>query len=232
VVKRSHVEAVFLDFGGVICVPDHDAIRRALLPHRVAADGMALDRAHYVGMAAFDRAGGEEPQAGDEYLAAYVRAAGVLESSVAAAAEALRQAKAPWSHLLAGAGTGLRALAAMRLRLAVVSNSDGTLEARLRARGTCQVGSGPGVAVRAIIDSTAVGLHKPDPQIFAFALRATGARREATLHVGDSLHFDVHGAQAAGLGAVHVAPPGFCADRSHPHIATLAELPALLTSLS
>jgi putative hydrolase of the HAD superfamily len=183
-------------------------------------------------MAALDRAGGEEPQAWDDYLAAYVRAAGVSEASVTSAAEALRQAKTPWSHLLAGTGAGLRALAAMRLRLAVVSNSDGTLEARLRARGTCQVGSGPGVAMRAIIDSTAVGCRKPDAQIFQLALSATEARREATVHVGDSVHFDVHGAQAAGLRAVHVAPPGFCTDRSHPHIATLAELPALLTSFS
>jgi putative hydrolase of the HAD superfamily len=228
----SRIEAVFLDFGGVIGAPDHDGIRRALLPLRVTADGTRLDRAHYAGMAAFDRAGGEEPEAADEYLAAYVRAVGVPGASVASAMEAMRQAKVPWSHLLVGASAGLQALSAMGLRLAVVSNSDGTLEARLRAHGTCQVGSGPGVAVRAIIDSTAVGWRKPDPQIFELALRTTGARREATSHVGDSLHFDVHGAEAAGLRAVHVAPPGFCADRSHPHIATLAELPALLTSLS
>ena len=53
--------------------------------------------------------------------------------------------------------------------MGVVSNASGQIEAVL-ARETCQVGDGPHVAMRVIVDSDVVGVAKPDPAIFDHAL--------------------------------------------------------------
>ncbi|HEY3240727.1 MAG TPA: HAD-IA family hydrolase, partial [Acidimicrobiia bacterium] len=133
-------------------------------------------------------------------------------------------AKGMWSRLVPEAVDALRALAAAGLALAIVSNSDGTLEGRLAAEGICQVGPGRGVPVAVVIDSGAVGVAKPDPAIFDIALKATGVAPGAALHVGDAVGADVAGARAAGVRPVHLDPHGFCADHSHPHLRALAEL--------
>ena len=81
-----------------------------------------------------------------------------------------------------------------------------------------------------IIDSAVVGVAKPDPAIFAIALKALNVPAGPNvLHVGDSLRYDVAGARAAGLQPVHMDPFGFCpAPDDHPHIRRLADLPALV----
>ncbi len=67
-------------------------------------------------------------------------------------------------------------------------------------------------------------MAKPDPAVFAPALEALGTEPGRTLHVGDSVHYDVLGAQAAGLQALHFDPRGLCTDESHGHLARLVEL--------
>jgi putative hydrolase of the HAD superfamily len=81
------------------------------------------------------------------------------------------------------------------LRLGVVSNFDGRLTA---------VCAGLGIArcFATIVMSGRVGHAKPDPRIFAIALRRLGVAATEAVHVGDSETDDVEGAQAAGLRAV------------------------------
>ena len=164
-----------------------------------------------------------------------------------------------WAHVGLGAVDGLRAVAALGLPMGVVSNSDGTVEADLCRLGVCyatgprEYATGPGepgppqsspatertertertgtgVPVGIVIDSAVVGVAKPDPAIFSFALDALGVPpSEAVLHVGDSLRYDVAGALAAGLQPVHLDPYGFCPEPDgHQHIRRLADLPSLL----
>ena len=71
-----------------------------------------------------------------------------------------------------------------------MSNADGTVADVLASTGLLQVGPGPGVEVRAIVDSGAVGIAKPDPGIFHLALEAAGTAKkdvaaEATAKAGD-----------------------------------------------
>jgi putative hydrolase of the HAD superfamily len=54
----------------------------------------------------------------------------------------------------------------------------------------------------AVAISGEVGIAKPDPRIFRFALDLLGVEPERAWHVGDSLSTDVAGAKAAGLTAV------------------------------
>ena len=117
-------------------------------------------------------------------------------------------------RVFADVGPALRTLRGRGLGLAVVSNFDSRLRAVLRELGLAG-------DLDAVVVSSECGAAKPDRRIFTEALRATGARAESTLHVGDSLEHDVGGARAAGLAALRI-------DRSRPAaggtIASLAEV--------
>ena len=81
-----------------------------------------------------------------------------------------------------------------------------------------------------IVDSAVVGVAKPDPRIFGFALDALGVPAGHTvLHVGDSLRYDVAGALAAGLRPVHMDPYQLCPrPDGHLHVSSLAALAELV----
>ena len=49
-----------------------------------------------------------------------------------------------------------------------------------------------------------IGVPKPDPRIFEFALDLLGVRAHEAVMVGDSLEADVKGALGAGLHAILV----------------------------
>lgn len=65
-----------------------------------------------------------------------------------------------------------------------------------------------GIAGRfqAVVISDEVGLRKPDPRIFAIALRTLGVRPEEALYVGDSLSDDYAGARNAGVPFCYYNP--------------------------
>ncbi|HEV7686711.1 MAG TPA: HAD family hydrolase [Acidimicrobiia bacterium] len=234
----GEVEVVFLDVGGVFHLPDHGIVGAALRRAGVAGplDPAVLDRAHYAGAKALEVWPQGDVRTGlwAAYERAYALEAGVPEDQLDDAVAELDVAfaeKGVWSRLAAGSMDGLRALAATGVTLAIVSNSDGTVEERLRAEGICQVGPGTGVPMAIVIDSDAVGVAKPDPAIFRIALEATGVAPDRALHIGDTVGADVDGALAAGVRPVHLDPYGFCSDGSHPHTPDLATVAAALTAV-
>lgn len=82
-----------------------------------------------------------------------------------------------------------------RARLGVISNFYGNVRVLLDDAGITPL-------LTTVVDSTVVGVAKPDPRIFALALERIGAADPAqALYVGDSLDKDVAGAHAAGLHA-------------------------------
>ena len=222
------VEAVFLDVGGVFHLPDPAIVGPALVRAGVteSLDVDVLDRAHYAGARALAVWPERDVHAGvwAAYEQAYALEAGVppdrLEDAIADLDLAFAE-PGVWGRLAPGSLDGLAALAATGVALAIVSNSDGTLEDRLRREGICQVGPGAGVPMAVVIDSDAVGVAKPDPAIFHLALRATGVAPDRALHIGDTVGADVEGARAAGVRPVHLDPYGFCTDGSHPHVRDL-----------
>jgi putative hydrolase of the HAD superfamily len=231
----GEVEAVFLDVGGVFHLPSPEIIGAAL--QRVGVeppvDPDVLDRAHYAGAKALAVWPVADIALGvwTAYERAYALEAGVPEDRLddaIAALDAAFRVKGVWGRQAPGSMDGLRALAGSGVALAIVSNSDGTLEGRLRAEGICQVGPGAGVPMTIVIDSDAVGVAKPDPAIFAIALEACGVAPERALHIGDIVGADVDGARAAGVRPIHLDPYGFCADDSHPHVPDLKTVAELL----
>jgi HAD superfamily hydrolase (TIGR01509 family) len=104
-----------------------------------------------------------------------------------------------WSRPLDGVVAALEALGQAGLRLAVVSNSEGTLAALLDRMDLTR-------HFQVVIDSWVVGVTKPDPRIFHAALERLRVRPEEAVMVGDSLKADVEGARAAGVRAALVDP--------------------------
>ncbi len=228
-------DAVVLDVGGVFFVPETSWLVESLTAAGIAVElpEGGLLRAHYHGIRAVDEVMARPNAASGDFEAAYLgavaREVGVPDDCLGDAVATLAQAwKVPasevWTEPVPGSIEGLRALAAAGLGLAVVSNSDGTVEEKLRSAGVCQVGRGDGVEVAAVVDSHVAGVSKPDPRIFEPALSALDHDASRVAYVGDSLHYDVGGARRAGMWPVHFDPFALCADSDHHHVASLSGL--------
>ncbi len=205
--------AVLLDVGGVFLLPSREHIRAALsqVGHTVDSDE-AIDRAHYVSTRVFPMDLEGEEFMGPywrNYLDRYARTLAVDDALVPEAVEHLRHEYVTgglWSHEIEGAREGLRQLQKTGVTVGIVSNSDGSIGARLYEMEICQVGPGPGADVHCLIDSGQVGVEKPDPRIFDIALDSLGLPPEEVWYVGDTPAFDVVGAQRAGIRPILMDP--------------------------
>jgi putative hydrolase of the HAD superfamily len=248
------ISAILMDAGGVLIFPQPDVMRPPLVAAGVSPDHQTLERAHYRAMSLQDRPDGPEPTKDTwwrGYLLEYVAACGVPDGACDALATEMAQAIAGfgWTHVGPRVTAALRDIAALGIPLAVVSNSDGSVQAELRRLGVCYADDGQaepaggirvpaegirvpaeGIRVEVVLDSAVVGVAKPDPEIFRVALGRLGVPAgQEVLHVGDSLRYDVAGALAAGIRPVHLDPYGYCpAPAGHTHITSLADIPELV----
>jgi FMN phosphatase YigB (HAD superfamily) len=226
-------DAVSLDVGGVLIVPDRRAVNRALARAGVLHDPDRFIDGHYRAMAEIDRHRPRPEETGD-YTRGFLRAVGTPDAQLAAGAAALAavlRRPSVWRRRIPGAVAAARRLAAAGLRLAVTSNSDGTVAQRMRRYGVMQVGDGPGVRVEHITDSGVLGVAKPHPAMFLATAEGLGLPPERICHVGDSGCYDADGAAAVGMVAVHVDPFTLCG-ADHHHVESLVDfadcaLPAL-----
>lgn len=218
-------DAVSLDVGGVLVVPDHGVLAASLSTVGATFDRSRFDVGHYLAMAAVDAAV-SEPEDFTDYLDGFLAAVRVPADQRAGAHEALAGVLATpvWCQPVPGARSGLLALRAAGVRLAVTSNSDGTIADHLRRHEWVQVGDGPGAPVEVITDSGAIGVGKPHPAVYAATVDGLGLAAERILHIGDSVVYDVDGAAACGLRSVHMDPHGLCRSTDHPHVRTLSEV--------
>lgn len=220
---RAVIDAVSLDAGGVVVVPDHGMLGHALTAAGVDHDRGGFTDGHYRAMAEVDRAR-SLPEEFTDYVHAFLPAVGVPDDQVEAGATALAGVLVPalWHQPLPGARRAAARLAAAGLRLAVTSNADGTVAEMLARHEILQVGDGPGVAVEHISDSGVIGVHKPDRAMFEATAAGLGLPLDRICHIGDAGGYDADGATAAGMVAVHVDPLGLC-PADHVHVASLAD---------
>ena len=85
------------------------------------------------------------------------------------------------------------------LRMGVVSNFYGNVDALCR-----EAGMGPYLDV--VLDSSVVGLSKPDPRLYQLAAERLGLPPEQIVMVGDNFDRDVRPARAVGMRAYWLAP--------------------------
>ena len=232
--QPDNVAAAVFDIGGVFTYPSPDPVLNRLseLGLDTPPEREVFRRAHHVGVRALlDHATGGaavDETSGDYwsvYDRAYLSAADVPESAAEEVRVAMR-VRWDWAH--DDNIASFHRLAASGLPVAIVSNNDGTAPEQMRRHGVCQVGDGPLPSVAAIVDSTLVGVAKPDPAIFAPALEALSLPPERVLYVGDTVQADVHGATAAGMQVVQLDPFDDHADHSHSRVAAVADVLAAL----
>lgn len=146
---------------------------------------------------------------------------GIDPARRAAAVEALRaldRAHVLWTVVPPDALTTLEALRARGLRLAVVSNSDGSIEAKLHHEGL-------GHLFEHVLDSHVEGVAKPHPELFRRAVERLGVDPARTLYVGDLYSIDVVAAGLAGLQGVLLDRTGeYETPRPCPRVRSLAGL--------
>ncbi len=227
--EPATVRSLLLDVGGVLVRPRFTRVAAALRAHGVEASAEALaaaenpvkrqlDRPPTVGLAT-------DEERGWEYFDAILERVGVTPS--AATRAALLELKAwhdrhnAWDDVLPGVREALASFQQLGLRMAVVSNANGTVATLLERLGlaTC---------FQAVVDSAVEGVEKPDPRIFEIALRRLGAERETTLHVGDLYEIDVVGARRAGVRPVLLDAEGLYPEADCPRVRALTDLRAHL----
>ncbi len=140
----------------------------------------------------------------DWWLERYFTLLGVPDPHLAG--ERIDRGYGLWRHPLENVAETLSGLAHDGVRMAVVSNSDGSVADSLAVAGLAG-------AFEFIIDSHEVGVSKPDPAIFEAALDRLALQPEHTWYVGDSVFHDVQGALGASIGrAILVDPYGLAPD--------------------
>ena len=125
-------DAVSLDVGGVLVVPDHGAIAGVLVRLGIEHDRSRFQVGHYEAMAAVDRAASRAEDFTD-YIAGFLQAVRVPAPELDRAHDALVDVlRTPvWCQPVPGSRAAVRAMADAGLRLAITSNSDGTVEDHL-----------------------------------------------------------------------------------------------------
>jgi putative hydrolase of the HAD superfamily len=205
------VRAVFFDAGNTLIRMDDAAIAAALGRHGVAVTADDVQRAEWRARVRLDAslqpgASTEHPDTGQRYLVYVLEELGVRDDATVAALAAWRRGYNPpqglWTAVEPGAAEALALAREAGLRTAVISNSNGTVAAILD-----RLGLGPHLDF--VIDSSEVGVEKPDPRIFQIALERAGLRPHEAAYVGDLYSIDVVGARAAGLSAI-LMDPGRC----------------------
>src|SRR5947199_10275605 len=192
------IEAVLVDVGGVLVLPDHDRMASAFERAGVHVDRDRLDRSHYAGVAALTDFTEGDGEVWVAYNRAYARACDTPEDALDDVVEHLLNEFATgdvWRRIVHGSVDALRRLGALGMRLAIVSNADGDAEQRQRDDAICQVGPGRGAPVEAIFDSTVVGVAKPDPRIFELALEALAVPAASAIDIVETPGADVDGAR-------------------------------------
>ena len=130
-----------------------------------------------------------------------------------------------WDDPLPGARECLVRLREAGLRLGVVSNADGRISEALARAGLASL-------LDVIVDSTVVGVHKPDPAIFDYALRPLDLRPEEAWYLGDLVAYDVAAADAAGLQSWLIDHQGVNVAEHPRRVRSLAEFTDIVLAAS
>jgi putative hydrolase of the HAD superfamily len=231
------VDVLCLDAGNTLVFLDHTRLAHACADAGFSTTADALDAAECATKAALDagtldeftwaESGRGPARSWGRYVGTMARRAGLAVHRVPALLEALwarHRAQNFWYLVPLGLAEALDDARASGVKVAVVSNSEGKLEALLKEVGLL-------ASIDRVIDSAIVGVEKPDPRIFRFALDPFGIPPSRALHLGDIYGTDVVGARAAGVRVALVDPRGHL-DGRHPDIPRVAGVAAVARAIA
>jgi HAD superfamily hydrolase (TIGR01549 family) len=195
------VRAVIFDLGGTVISIDHPRVARYLAEAGCPPGPGWVGRAERAGRLEVDRlvrAGTPPPDPWRAFWEEFLLAAGATPEALDPLFHKLvdsHRRQHLWNRPEPGMVEALGALARLGYRVAAVSNSDGRAEQLLASLGIAR-------DFEFVVDSTEVGIEKPDPRIFHLACARLGLAPGQCAYVGDLVSVDVEGAAAAGLRPV------------------------------
>ena len=221
----ASVRTLLLDAGGVLVKPSFARVAEALRARGVDAEPAALAAAEPRAKKALDRPPSPglstDKERGWHYFNLVLEQAGIARSPATDAAlldvKAWHDRHNLWEDVPTDVRPSLARFRAAGLRLAVVSNANGTLRLLLERLGLAP-------AFDVILDSAEEGVEKPDARLFRRALERLGGDAATAVHVGDIYHVDVVGARAAGVRPVLLDEAGLYPDADCPRVRSLTEL--------
>lgn len=216
------VRAVFFDAGNTLLRMNYAVIAFELLGHGVRVSAIDVQRAERRARVRLDAELGTRPirhastesvSTSDLYSRLILAELGVGDPRLIEAVAAWRRAYNPpvglWNMADPDAETALRLVRGAGLGAAVISNSNGSVRGILDSLGL-------GRHLDFVVDSSEVGVEKPDARIFRLALERAGLGPEEAFYVGDLYSVDVLGARGAGLAAVLLDPGAHWGPRDCP----------------
>lgn len=226
----SGIRGVCFDVGNVLCGLNHERVIGLLAGFGYVVDARSFSMAELAGRDRINElarnANGATP---GNHSAVRAYFAGILASlSIPSTAwqpiesELLRESDREnlWNSCMPDVFPVLDELRSTGFLMGVVSNSDGRIAELLERFGIAPY-------MRFILDSSVVGVEKPDPRIFRMAIERFGLPPDEIAFVGDIYEVDIVGSRGVGMRPVLVDPRGV--ERSDcPVIRRLGELPGLL----
>ena len=202
----ARLRAVLLDAGGTLIHPDHEFLLQLLADEGVDADLEAYEAARRKADAVVaDILRSEDPGTDETRARAWFGSLlvglGLPESRLMDVARKIRQRHLEanlWVRPVPGTRAMLERLRDSGLRLAVISNADGSVDAYLENAGLADL-------FDFILDSAREGVEKPDPGIFETALERLDLAPDETVYVGDTWNVDVEGARGVGIRPIYLA---------------------------
>jgi HAD superfamily hydrolase (TIGR01509 family) len=225
----SHLSTVVFDVGNTLQHLDYAFIADTITASGRSTTASEVAFADYEAKAAVDalmraRASGSDQARRIPYFQTILHALDVpaaVHGEVLGALYAEDARRSLWRVMHPRTPSVLAELRRRGFTLAVVSNADGRVPEALASCGIAGY-------FAAIIDSSLVGVEKPDPRIFALALEACGTPPAEAVYVGDIYEVDVRGARAAGLDAVLLDPLARYGDVDCVRVGAIEDLLALL----
>lgn len=223
----ARIRAVLFDAGNTLISLDYERLAEGVSSAvgREIAAVVIRSRAPEAA-AALERSTGTDRERAVSYLEALFLLSGVRHEeleTVRAEVARMHHERHLWIGVEPGTAEALEQLRAAGLRLGVVSNSDGKVDAALTAAGLRPY-------FEVVVDSSHAGVEKPDPRIFAVALEAMGVAPAEAFYVGDVYEVDVVGARRAGLSPVLLDPHELHGAVDVPRIQALSDLPGLIAA--
>jgi putative hydrolase of the HAD superfamily len=194
--------ALLLDAGDTLIFFDAVAVSAELASLGLEVSAARLEQALHAAKRAYQQhlQSGSHDDGWTVLMLRLLELAGVSTADAQRNMPALRRAHDAfyfWRKVPPDLPAALMRAARARLRLGIVSNSEGRLRSVLERVGLAD-------KFELIIDSHLEGLEKPDAAIFRLAVQRLGVPSERVVYAGDIPEVDVLGSERAGLHGVLV----------------------------